>query len=122
MKHKKQVTRRRAKAGKITKIAAQAGLRTGQRRLARYLPEDLAGMYRPMKKPVTLRLDADVLEWFQRHGRGYQTRINEALRKGRGEGGGKGEAVPLYFVRMLLYVQTGSETTVLKRRECEQNK
>jgi uncharacterized protein (DUF4415 family) len=81
MKHKKRVARRRAKAGKIAKIAAQAGLRTGQRRRARYLPEDLAGMYRPVKKPVTLRLDADVLEWFQRDGRGYQTRINVALRK-----------------------------------------
>jgi uncharacterized protein (DUF4415 family) len=38
-------------------------------------------MYRPVKKPVTLRLDADVLAWFQRAGRGYQTRINRALRK-----------------------------------------
>jgi len=38
-------------------------------------------MYKPVKKPVTLRLDADVLAWFQRGGRGYQTRINRALRK-----------------------------------------
>ena len=38
-------------------------------------------MYRPVKKPVTLRLDADLLAWFQRGGRGYQTRINRALRK-----------------------------------------
>ena len=38
-------------------------------------------MYRPVKKPVTLRLDADLLAWFQRAGRGYQTRINRALRK-----------------------------------------
>jgi uncharacterized protein (DUF4415 family) len=38
-------------------------------------------MYKPLKKPVTLRLDADVLAWFQRGGRGYQTRINRALRK-----------------------------------------
>ena len=35
----------------------------------------------PIKKAVTLRLDADVLAWFQRPGRGYQTRINRALRK-----------------------------------------
>jgi uncharacterized protein (DUF4415 family) len=47
----------------------------------RYLPEEWAGMYKPVKKPVTLRLDADVLAWFQRGGRGYQTRINRALRK-----------------------------------------
>jgi len=32
------------------------------------------------KKPVTLRLDADVLEWFRSLGKGYQTRINSVLR------------------------------------------
>lgn len=32
------------------------------------------------KKPVLLRLDSDVLEWFRRGGRGYQTRINAVLR------------------------------------------
>jgi uncharacterized protein (DUF4415 family) len=37
--------------------------------------------YRPLKKPVTLRLDADVLAWFKKDGRRYQTRINSALRK-----------------------------------------
>jgi uncharacterized protein (DUF4415 family) len=38
-------------------------------------------LYRPIKKPVTLRLDADVIAWFKKTGRGYQTRINRALRK-----------------------------------------
>jgi uncharacterized protein (DUF4415 family) len=42
---------------------------------------DLAKWYRPTKRPVTLRLDADVLAWFRKSGRGYQTRINRALRK-----------------------------------------
>lgn len=32
------------------------------------------------KEPVTLRLDRDVLTWFRRQGRGYQTRINAVLR------------------------------------------
>jgi len=32
------------------------------------------------KKPVTLRLDHDVLVWFRTLGRGYQTRINAVLR------------------------------------------
>ena len=40
-----------------------------------------AELYRPIKKPVTLRLDADVLAWFRKSGPGYQTRINRALRK-----------------------------------------
>ena len=37
--------------------------------------------FRPIKKPVALRLDADVLDWFKRGGQGYQTRINEILRE-----------------------------------------
>jgi len=38
--------------------------------------------YRPVKQQVTLRLDADVLHWFKtKGGRGYQTRINAALRQ-----------------------------------------
>jgi uncharacterized protein (DUF4415 family) len=38
---------------------------------------------RPLKQPVTIRLDADVVEWFKRHaGDGpYQTEINRVLRK-----------------------------------------
>ena len=41
----------------------------------------IADLYRPLKRPVTLRLDADVLAWFKKDGRRYQTRINGALRK-----------------------------------------
>lgn len=39
--------------------------------------------YRPVKQPVTLRLDADVVAWFKEHaeGRGYQTEINRVLRQ-----------------------------------------
>ncbi len=40
--------------------------------------------YRPLKKQLTLRLDADVVAWFKgnaRGGRGYQTDINRALRE-----------------------------------------
>jgi len=40
----------------------------------------IGDLYRPLKKPVTLRLDADVIAWFKREGRRYQTRINAALR------------------------------------------
>jgi uncharacterized protein (DUF4415 family) len=34
----------------------------------------------PAKKQLTIRLDADVLDWLKRHGKGYQTRINRILR------------------------------------------
>ncbi len=37
--------------------------------------------YRPIKKPVTIRVDADVLAWLKRQGSGYQTRINKLLRE-----------------------------------------
>jgi len=76
MTQRKRVTRRAKSSRKLAKIEAAAA-----KRRPRYLPEELAGMYRPIKKPVTVRLDADVLAWFQRGGRGYQTRINQALRK-----------------------------------------
>ena len=36
--------------------------------------------YRPIKEPITLRLDADVLAWLKSQGKGYQTRINNLLR------------------------------------------
>jgi uncharacterized protein (DUF4415 family) len=39
--------------------------------------------YRPIKQQITLRLDADVVDWFRQHPQsnaGYQTRINAVLR------------------------------------------
>lgn len=39
-------------------------------------------LYRPLKKSVTIRLDADVIEWFKEHASaGYQTEINSVLRR-----------------------------------------
>jgi len=34
----------------------------------------------PVKVPVSIKIDADILSWFKSKGRGYQTRINAALR------------------------------------------
>lgn len=36
--------------------------------------------YRPVKETVTIRLDADVLDWLKQGGKGYQTRVNKILR------------------------------------------
>ena len=40
--------------------------------------------YRPVKRQITLRLDAELISWFKEHagedGRGYQTEMNRALR------------------------------------------
>jgi uncharacterized protein (DUF4415 family) len=36
--------------------------------------------YRPLKQQLTLRLDADIIAWLRRQGKGYQTRANALLR------------------------------------------
>jgi len=50
------------------------------------------------KEPITIRLDADIIEWFRRHVRGdgnYQTLINEALREHIEHQGGAGPETAL---------------------------
>jgi uncharacterized protein (DUF4415 family) len=37
--------------------------------------------YRPLKQAVSLRLDADVIVWLKKRGKGYQTRANSILRQ-----------------------------------------
>jgi uncharacterized protein (DUF4415 family) len=37
--------------------------------------------YRPVKRQITARVDADVLEWLKSPGKGYQSRINAILRR-----------------------------------------
>ena len=41
---------------------------------------EIGKFYRPSKKPVTMRLDSDVIEWLKAEGRGYQTKANWLLR------------------------------------------
>ncbi len=73
MKKKRKTVKKR---GKIARLRASADRGN--------VPLDMVPgwrkYYKPLKKPVTLRLDADVLAWFKKQGRGYQTRINRALR------------------------------------------
>jgi len=54
-----------------------------QEQLARFVPAKLLNrsLYRPVKIPVKINYDADILEWFRSFGKGYQTRINAALRE-----------------------------------------
>jgi uncharacterized protein (DUF4415 family) len=37
--------------------------------------------YRPVKKDIHVRLDADIIEWLKHSGKGYQTRLNAILRQ-----------------------------------------
>lgn len=39
------------------------------------------GHFRPVKKQITARLDADVLAWLKAGGKGYQSRMNAILRQ-----------------------------------------
>ncbi|MGO8819097.1 MAG: BrnA antitoxin family protein [Terriglobia bacterium] len=41
---------------------------------------EIGKFYRPRKKPVTMRLDADVIAWLKADGPGYQTKANGLLR------------------------------------------
>jgi uncharacterized protein (DUF4415 family) len=41
---------------------------------------EIGKFYRPAKKPVTMRLDTDIVGWLKSYGRGYQTRVNILLR------------------------------------------
>jgi len=36
--------------------------------------------YRPVKRQLTVRIDADVLAWLKSQGKGYQSRLNAILR------------------------------------------
>lgn len=77
---------KKASKKQAKELAALAALRDDQIDLTD-LPEvlDWSGAvvgkyYRPIKKSLTIRLDADVLAWLKAQGRGYQTRINLLLR------------------------------------------
>jgi len=37
--------------------------------------------YRPVKKPINIRLDSDIIAWFKSKNKKYQSKINEVLRK-----------------------------------------
>ena len=61
------------------------------------LREMFPGLFKPVKKPVALRLDSDVIEWLQAQEGPYQTRANmllrEAMERDRVKPRAKGRAV-----------------------------
>jgi uncharacterized protein (DUF4415 family) len=78
MKRAKTAKKRRKATRQNKAISLSASAAEPKRRFS--VPENMEWQ-RPIKKPVTLRVDADVIAWFKELGRGYQTRINRALRK-----------------------------------------
>jgi uncharacterized protein (DUF4415 family) len=91
MKRKQQVTkttssrlrrRRAAQTGRRRKGINTRGLAERKKLVVGALHAmKITDFYKPLKKPITVRLDADVLAWFKKDGRRYQSRINAALRK-----------------------------------------
>jgi len=63
---------KRAVEAAVASDPDEAGMEVDWSKAAIVLPES--------KAMLTLRLDRDVLDWFRRQGRGYQTRINAVLR------------------------------------------
>ena len=55
--------------------------------------------YRPVKMQLTVRLDADVVAWLRRQGKGYQTRLNQVLREAMLEDIENGAGAPAYKPR-----------------------
>lgn len=51
--------------------------------LAQLQPSHLRNLanFRPIKKKISIYVDADVLEYYKSGGKGYQTRINAVLRR-----------------------------------------
>lgn len=70
--------------GRRRELAALAALPDDQIDLSdipELTDEHLADFYRPIKRQITARLDADVLAWLKAGGHGYQTRMNAILRR-----------------------------------------
>ncbi len=79
MKRTARVSRGKKARARRSKIIAK--IRASAAGSSKSWMGNMEELYRPIKRPVTLRLDADVVAWFKADGRGYQTRINQALRK-----------------------------------------
>jgi uncharacterized protein (DUF4415 family) len=54
---------------------------SGAPRVLDWSKAEIGKFYRPEKKPVTMRLDSDVIAWLKEDGPGYQTKANWLLRQ-----------------------------------------
>ncbi len=70
---------------------------------------EIGKFHRPAKRPVTIRLDSDVIEWLKADGRGYQTKANGLLRHAM-----------LYFARK--ESRAGHEFPVRQRSKARRHK
>ena len=66
--------------------------------------------YRPIKKSLTIRVDADVLAWLRSQGKGYQIRINQVLRAAMNKPARKRRAL---MSRLLRLIRTSAQPSGL---------
>ena len=64
----------------IDAMLARGDSRSDWARVKGMTEEELEASIAADPDDVHIRIDADVLDWFKRTGRGYQTRINDVLR------------------------------------------
>jgi uncharacterized protein (DUF4415 family) len=84
-KHKRaKGKKKRPRRGKVGQL--QASVEDDLLQLAEGKTEAEARWNRPRKRRISLRVDIEVVEWFQSKGPGYQTRINRILRRVMTEG------------------------------------
>jgi uncharacterized protein (DUF4415 family) len=82
----KKTKRRKARPRPGTLIELQASIEDDLLVLAEEERRAEARWHRPRKLRISLRVDAEVVDWFKSKGAGYQTRINRILRRVMMEG------------------------------------
>ena len=83
-KAKRRKTRARSRPGRVIELRASV-----EDDLLSLVDEETgaeARWNRPRKRRISLRVDTEVVDWFQSKGPGYQTRINRILRRVMVEG------------------------------------
>jgi len=81
---KKKTKRRKGRPGKLSRV--WASIEEDLLSLAEEETGAEARWNRPRKRRISLRVDAEVVDWFKSKGPGYQTRINRILRRVMMEG------------------------------------
>lgn len=76
---------RRPRTLNDARTEAEAAFKKATTKTAAPLPPKTAAAIPGVREQVTLRIDQDVLEYFQDGGPGWQDRINDALRKAAGK-------------------------------------
>jgi uncharacterized protein (DUF4415 family) len=76
----KKLTAKRIAEIKKFPISYEDSPKLTQDQLARMKPAH-PEYWKPVKIPLSIKVDADVLAWFKSKGKGYQTYINSVLRE-----------------------------------------